>query len=130
MIKKIRQDIFKRRKVQELKYGIEGSSKSEKWRTNSHTTENIRNRRRRRADETWQYSSENRNRKWPKVLSWLVRWAYRAGTRGFCSALAALGGPVQNIFNLIVHYFNSCVSIAQQAGQAAVLGRLSLSVCL
>jgi hypothetical protein len=31
------------------------------------------------------------------VLTWLVRWACRAGTRDFCSALAALVGPVQNI---------------------------------
>jgi hypothetical protein len=62
------------------------------------------------------------------VLSWLVRWACRACTRYFCSALAALVGPVQNIFVLTVsvHYFNSFVPIAQQAGhsgQAAVLGR-------
>jgi hypothetical protein len=97
-----------------------------KWQTNSHTIANKKNGR--RADETWQYSSGTG--KWPKVLSWLVRWAYRAGTRGFCSALAALVGPVQNIFYLTVHYFNACVPIAQQAGQAAVLGRLSLSVCL
>ena len=48
----------------------------------------------------------------------------------FCSALAALVGPEQNIFFLIVHYFNSFVFIAQQAVQAAVLGRLSLSMCL
>ena len=34
------------------------------------------------------------------VLSWLVRWAGPAGTRlkGYCSDLAALVGPVQNIF--------------------------------
>jgi hypothetical protein len=31
------------------------------------------------------------------VLSWLVRWAYRADTREFCSALAALVGPVQTL---------------------------------
>ncbi len=31
-------------------------------------------------------------------LSWLVRWACSAGIRDFCSALAALVGPVQNIF--------------------------------
>jgi hypothetical protein len=29
-----------------------------------------------------------------------------------------------------VHYFNSFVLIAQQAGQAVVLGHLSLSVCV
>ncbi len=63
------------------------------------------------------------------VLSWLVRWACRTGTRDFCSALAALY-PVQNVFSLTVHYFNAFVLVTQQAGQAAVLGRLSLSVCV
>jgi hypothetical protein len=29
------------------------------------------------------------------VLSWLVRWASREGTRGFCSAWVALVGPIQ-----------------------------------
>ncbi len=65
-----------------------------------------------------------------RLLSWLVLWACRAGTRDFCSALAALVGPVQNIFFLTVHYFILFVYIAQQAGQAVVLGRLSLSMCL
>jgi hypothetical protein len=64
------------------------------------------------------------------VLSWLVGWASRAGTRYFCSAFAALVGPVQNIFFLTVHYSIPFSPIAQQAGQAAVLGRLSLSVSL
>ncbi len=64
------------------------------------------------------------------VLSWLVPLACRAGTRDFCSALAPLVGPEQNIFSLAVHYFSSFVPIAQQAGPAAMLGRLSLSVCL
>jgi hypothetical protein len=62
------------------------------------------------------------------VLSWLVRWACRAGTIGFCSA--ALVGPVQNFYFLTVHYFNAFVPIVRQAGQAAMLGRLSLGVCL
>jgi hypothetical protein len=43
--------------------------------------------------------------------------------------LAAVVGPVQNIF-LTIRYFHYFVPIAQQAGQAAVLGRLPLSVCL
>jgi hypothetical protein len=60
----------------------------------------------------------------------LVHLACRNGTVDFCSALAALVGPVQNIFFLTEHYFNSFVLIAQQAGQAAVLGSLSLSVYL
>jgi hypothetical protein len=33
------------------------------------------------------------------------------------------------IFFLAVHYLNSLVPSAQQAGQAVVLGRLSLSMC-
>jgi hypothetical protein len=65
-----------------------------------------------------------------RILPWLVRWAYRTGTRVFCSALAALVGLAQNIFFLTIHFFNSFVPIAQQTGQAAVLGRLSRSVSL
>ncbi len=61
------------------------------------------------------------------VLSWLV---CRASTRDFLSALAALVSQVQNIVFLAVHYLNSFFPIAQQAGQAVVLGRLSLSMCL
>ncbi len=64
------------------------------------------------------------------VLPWLDHWACPAGTRGFCSALAAIVGPVQNTFFLTVHYFNSFVPIGQQAGQATVLGRPSPSKCL
>jgi hypothetical protein len=66
------------------------------------------------------------------VLTWLVRWDCRAGKRGFCPSLAALVGPVQTtcICFLTVHYFNSFVPIAQQAGGAVVLGRLSLSMWL
>jgi hypothetical protein len=45
------------------------------------------------------------------VLPCLVNWACPAGTRDFCSALAALVGPVQNIF-LAVHYFNSFVLLS------------------
>ncbi len=65
------------------------------------------------------------------VLPWLIHWACRAGTRDFCSALAALVSLVQNIFFLSAHYFNAFyVPIAQQAGPAAVLGRLSLNLTL
>jgi hypothetical protein len=59
------------------------------------------------------------------VLPLLVRLACFAGVRDFCSASAALVGPVKNIF-----FLNSLVPIAHQAGQAIVLGRLSLSMCL
>jgi hypothetical protein len=64
-----------------------------------------------------------------RVLLWFVRLACRAGTKDFCSVLAALFGPIQNIFSHRT-IFNSFVPITQQAGQAAVLGRLSLSLCL
>jgi hypothetical protein len=65
------------------------------------------------------------------VLSWLVRLACRAGTRDFSSALAALVREGQNIFFLIVHNLNFFVPIAQQAEQAAMLGRLAcLFVCV
>jgi hypothetical protein len=60
-----------------------------------------------------------------EVLPWLV-WAFRANKRGFCSALVALVGPVQNICFLTLHYFNSFVPFAQQAGQAAVPGRMTV----
>ncbi len=63
------------------------------------------------------------------VLSWLV--GLGAGTR-FCSPFDALVGPIAryNFFLLTIHYFSSFVPIVQQARQAAVLGRLSLSMCL
>jgi hypothetical protein len=48
----------------------------------------------------------------------------------FLFCLAALVGLEQNIFSLAVHYFDSCISIDQQAGQTVVLGRLSLSIFL
>jgi hypothetical protein len=62
-----------------------------------------------------------------EVLSWLFRWACRAGA-GDLPGLQALVGPVKNIFFLTVHFSNSFFPIAQQAEQAAVLGRLSLSL--
>ncbi len=62
-----------------------------------------------------------------RILPQLVRWACRAGTRDFYSALVSLAGTVQNIFS---SPYTISIYIAQQAGQAAVLGRLSLSMCL
>jgi hypothetical protein len=56
------------------------------------------------------------------VLPWLVCWAFRDYKR-FCSALASLVGSV-------LQYFIAFVPIAQQSGQAALLGRLSPSMCL
>ncbi len=51
-----------------------------------------------------------------------------ANTRDFCSALAAVVGPVQDIFVITVTI--TFDPITQQAGKVAVLGRLSLSMCL
>jgi hypothetical protein len=59
--------------------------------------------------------------------------ACRAGTRDFCSSLATLVSPVQ-IGTICVPshcaLFQFFVLVGQQAGQAAALGRLSLSMCL
>jgi hypothetical protein len=44
----------------------------------------------------------------------------------FCPALAALVSPVQNIIFNTIHFFTLLVPIAQQPGQAGMLGRLSL----
>ncbi len=55
---------------------------------------------------------------------WLVCWT---GTVDFCPVLAALVGPVQNIFPHCTPLFQFLnVPIAQQASQTAVLGHLSL----
>jgi hypothetical protein len=64
------------------------------------------------------------------VLPWLVRLALHAGTRDFFSALAALVRTEQNIFFLTVNFFNPFVPFDRQAGQAVVMGRLSLSICM
>jgi hypothetical protein len=60
------------------------------------------------------------------VLTWLVRWSFRAGTIKLYPALAAQGSPVQNIIFLAAHFFTFLVPIAQQPRQAVVPGRLSL----
>ncbi len=51
-------------------------------------------------------------------------WARHAVTIDFCPALAALVCPVQNIIFLATHFFTLLVYVAQQSGQAVVLGRL------
>jgi hypothetical protein len=61
----------------------------------------------------------------------VVRWSCRASTRYFCSALAGcFSRPSTKTIFLTVHYSDSFDPISQQPGQAAVLGRLSLSTCL
>jgi hypothetical protein len=61
---------------------------------------------------------------------WLFRWACRAGTRDFCLALAALAANYKIFFFLPFTFSILVVPVTQQAGQAAVLGRLSLSTDL
>ncbi len=82
---------------------------------------------------------------WPLVL---LKLSYKLGTnergpslvvslgllcwykRFLTYLMAALVGLGQNIFSLTVYYFNSFVPIAQQAGQAVLLGRLDVSLVL
>jgi hypothetical protein len=61
-----------------------------------------------------------------RVLPWLVPGARHACTRVF--ALPWLLWSAQH--KIYLHYFNSFVPIAQQAGQGVVPGRLSLNSCL
>ncbi len=56
---------------------------------------------------------------------WLVRLACRAGTKIFFLPWLLYSRPSTKYF-----FPSPCVPIAQQAGQAVVLGRLSLSMCL
>ncbi len=68
-----------------------------------------------------------------EVLPWLVRWARRASKKiDSWLALAALVSPVQNIISVSSpqHFFTLLVPIAQQPGQAVVLGRRSLCLWL
>ncbi len=63
------------------------------------------------------------------VLPWLPGWACRASTRDFCSAWAALVGRKKKISSHRT-LFQFLYPFAQQAGQAVLPGRLSLSMCL
>ncbi len=63
------------------------------------------------------------------ILPWLVRWTCRSGTIDFCTASASIVSMVQNIIFFTIHFFTLLVPIAQQPGQAGVLGRMS-TVCV
>jgi hypothetical protein len=65
-----------------------------------------------------------------RFLGWFVGIVEPVQYKRFVSCLGALVGPVKNIFYLTIHYFNLFVLIAQHAGQAVVLGRLSLRTCI
>ncbi len=82
--------------------------------------------------DRWNWSKWGlKERKWKgSFLDWFVGLflSVQEITKDFYPALAALVGPVQNIFPY--YFFNKFVPIAQQAGLAVVQGRLSLNVCL
>ncbi len=61
-------------------------------------------------------------------LGWFIGLSCRY--KRLLSFLDCSGHPEPNNFFLTGHYFNLCVPIAQQPGQAVVPGRLSLNVCL
>ncbi len=63
-------------------------------------------------------------------LLWFVRLVVGCRYKRFLSCLGCSSRPSTTNFFLTVHYFNLCVPIPQQGRQAAMLGRLSLSMCL
>jgi hypothetical protein len=64
------------------------------------------------------------------ILPWLVRWAFTCPYKRFLSSLGCSSRPNTKYLFPHVHYFNSFVPTAQQVGQAVVLVRLSLSMCI
>jgi hypothetical protein len=65
------------------------------------------------------------------ILTWLVgSLGLSCRYKRFFFCLGCSSRPSTKYFFTIVHFFNFFVPNAQQAGQAAVRGRLSLSVCL
>jgi hypothetical protein len=71
--------------------------------------------------------SKSTNERGPSlVISLCLSCRYKR----FLFSLGCSSGQLQNIFFLTLHFFNFFVPIAQKAGQAAVLGRLSLSTDL
>jgi hypothetical protein len=63
----------------------------------------------------WQIGTQGVRLHMKGVISCLICWARRAGTRDFGPVLAPLVGPVQNTLFLTVHYFTTFVSIIQHA---------------
>jgi hypothetical protein len=61
------------------------------------------------------------------VFSWLVPLACCAGKKDFCPALAALVGPVQNIFS---SPYTISMHLSPSPSRPVVLGRLALGVGL
>ncbi len=65
-----------------------------------------------------------------RVLSWLVHWTLSCRYKRFLSCLGCTNRPSKKNFLATTHYFTSFVSIAQQAGQAVVLRRQYINMCL
>ncbi len=63
-----------------------------------------------------------------QMKGFFLGWACRAGTRDFCSALAALIGPVQNIFSSLYVQFICPHRLASWAGSRAG-SPVSYSLC-
>ncbi len=84
----------------------------------------------RRTVETGENGDSKSTNKKVSFLGWFVGLVVLPVQENFCAALTTFVGPVQKNFFLAVHYFNSFVLIAQQAGQVAGLSRLSLSKCV
>jgi hypothetical protein len=55
------------------------------------------------------------------VFPWLIHWAYRAGTRDFCSALAALVSPAQKFDTILLHLSPSPSKVGRQSCRVAYL---------
>ncbi len=72
--------------------------------------------------------SKSTNQRGPSLVGSLGLSCRRYKRFLFCLGCYSL--PSTKYFFLTVHYFNSFVPIAEQVGQAAVLGHLPLSVCL
>jgi hypothetical protein len=67
----------------------------------------------------------------PPQKNYIPQFLKQRDINSYCLALAACSSQhstVQNIIFLAAHVFTSLVPIAQQPGQAVVLGRLSLSL--
>ncbi len=65
----------------------------------------------------------------PSILGWFIGFVVQV-QEIFVLPWLLLSAQSKIFFFLTVHCFNSFVPIAQQAGQAVVLGRLSLSMYL
>ncbi len=77
----------------------------------------------------WNWGERGLKKDWKgSLLGWFVGLVVQVQENLSCFRCSSR--PSTKYFFLTLHFFNSFVPNAQQAGQAAVLGRLSPSVCL